>query len=143
MDLTYSRDSRTADYGILGGDNTNDRRKVDRVAIPARECASQDEGAVIFLVNEAGIIMSIAARHIHAHMTHVQSGLARGPPLARSHENNETSRTDAQLAAEQAKVRIAELEADLSDVTADLSTTKTALAKEKQRTRRLWQQQCE
>ena len=91
----------------------------------------KEEGAAIFLVNEFGVIVSIAARHMHAHVTHVQSRLAHGAPLAQSHEGNETSRTDAQVALEQAKVMIAELEADLHDVRADLSATKTALAKEK------------
>ena len=74
---------------------------------------------------------------------YAQSRLAHSALLAQSHEGNETGHTDAQVTLELAKVMIAELEADLHDVRAYLSATKTALAKEKKRTRRLWQQQCE
>jgi len=60
----------------------------------------KEERAALFLVNEVGVIVSIATCNMHAHVTHVQSKLAHGAPLAQSHEGNETGHTGAQVALE-------------------------------------------
>ena len=71
-------------------------------------------------------------------------GLTRGAPLAldgNQADNDPSSALLSQL--QQAKVKIENLEMELAETATDLVKTKALLAKEKEKTRQLWQKQCE
>ena len=103
----------------------------------------KDDAAAMFLVNENGVIIHIEPHILHAHVTS-SPDLARGAPLALDGNQVGSDPSSALLSQlQQAKTRVESLETELAETAADLVMTKASLAKEKEKTRRLWQKQCE
>ena len=130
----------------------------------------KDDAAAMVLVNENGVIKHIKPHNLHAHVTS-SPGLARGPPLVldgnhvgndpHAHVTNSPGLAhDPPLALDgnhtgndpssallsqlqQAKTKVKNLEMELAETAIDLVMTKASLAKEKEKTRRLWQKQFE
>ena len=101
----------------------------------------KDDAAAMFLVNENGVIKHIEPHILHAHVIS-SPGLARGAPLAL--DGNQAAPSSALLSQlQQAKTKVENLEMELAEIATDLVMTKASLAKEKEKTRRLWEKQCE
>ena len=105
----------------------------------------KNDGAAMFLVNETGVIKCIESCDESAHVLDNQNGNARGAPQAFEREQweDDDASSEATLELKQAKVKIASLETELRDAMKDLTSVKALLAKEKEKSKRLWQQSCE
>ena len=97
----------------------------------------KDDEAAMFLVNENGVIKSIATCNEHARVVTDQSHNMRGAPLAFGHAQVDVSGNCSKALMELGRVKekIASLKKELAVSMTDLSSVKASLAKERQKSK--------
>ena len=101
----------------------------------------KNDGAAMFLVNETGVIKCIESCDESAH---VHSNACGAPQtFQREQWEDNGASSEAMLELKQAKAKIASLETELRYAMKDLMSVKALLAKQKEKSKCLWQQSCE
>ena len=95
-------------------------------------------------MNETGVIKCIELCDEGAHMLDNQNGnvCSALPAFEREQWEDDDASSEVIVELKQANVKIASLETELRDVMKDLTSVKALLAKEKEKSKRLWQQSC-